>query len=142
MPYLMINLDDIGDCQRGLRQLQGRIRRAGNLNECSADVVEMQDGTKTPLKQKLKRVKQRGVWRFVSQIALLDAAPRSLLELDEALQLPRNKMRSTKAILAKLENRLDIRFLKPDPDGSEDASGNPRYIMPPRMRKVIRELVD
>lgn len=142
MPYLMINLDDIGDCQRGLRQLQGRIRRAGQVNECSTDPVQGADGTKTPLKQKLKRVKQRGVWRFVSQIALLDSAPRSLPELDEALDLPRNKMRSTKAIFAKLENRMDIRFLKPDPEGSEDASGNPRYIMPPRMRKVVRELVD
>ncbi len=142
MPYLMINLDDIGDCQRGIRQLQGRLRRVGQMHNCDSGQGQAETAVKTPLKQKLKRVQQRGVWRFVSQIARLDDKPRSLPELDAALDLPKNKMRSTKAIFAKLENRMDIRFLKPDPEGSEDASGNPRYIMPPRMRKVVLELAD
>ena len=88
------------------------------------------------------RDKQRGVWRFLVGIARLDETPRSLQEIDEALGLPRNKMRSTKAIFAKLENRLDIRFLKPAEDTENDESGNPRYIMPPRIRRKILELVD
>jgi hypothetical protein len=94
------------------------------------------------LKQKLQRIRQRGVWRFLVQIARLDDTPRSLSELDEALDLPRNKMRSTKAIFAKLENRLDVRFLKPADDAGEDDAGNPRYIMPPRIRKLVLELAD
>ena len=88
------------------------------------------------------RVKQRGVWRFLVGIARLDETPRSLQEIDEALGLPRNKMRSTKAIFAKLENRLDVRFLKPADDAGNDEAGNPRYIMPPRIRRKILELVD
>ena len=52
-----------------------------------------------------------GVWRILSGIAALDETPRSLAEFDEALGLKANKMRSTKAIFAKLENRFDIRFL-------------------------------
>lgn len=51
-------------------------------------------------------------------------------------------MRSTKAIFAKLENRLDVRFLKPADDAGEDESGNPRYVMPPRVRKLVLELAD
>ena len=88
------------------------------------------------------RVKQRGVWRFLVGIARLDDKPRSLQEIDEALGLPRNKMRSTKAIFAKLENRLDLRFLKVAEDAGVDEAGNPRYIMPPRIRRKVLELAD
>ena len=88
------------------------------------------------------RIQQRGVWKFLVGIAKLDDTPRSLPELDAALNLPRNKMRSTKAIFAKLENRFDVRFLKPVDDTGEDKSGNPRYVMPRRIRRVILELAD
>lgn len=153
MTFLMVNLEDPADCRRGLQQLRGRLKRAGFAEteiEASAtrgvacktadDDVAKNNPAALPLKQKLKRVSQRGVWRFVVGIANLDNQPRSLPELDDALELPRNKMRSTKAIFAKLENRLDVRFLKPAPDASEDAAGNPRYIMPPRVRKAVLEL--
>ncbi|WP_145416387.1 hypothetical protein [Planctomycetes bacterium K23_9] len=97
---------------------------------------------KSTLKQKLERVRRRGVWRFLSGIARLNEQPRSLAEFDDALDLSKNKMRSTKAIFAKLENRLDMRFLVPDPNGEEDDAGNPRYVMPKRVRKQIRNLID
>lgn len=147
MPFLMVDLDDSSDCQRGMRQLRRHLRRASGepSGPCSTQNRRPRGGgnaDKTPLKQKLQRIRQRGVWRFLVQIARLDDTPRSLPELDEALDLPRNKMRSTKAIFAKLENRLDVRFLKPANDAGEDESGNPRYVMPPRVRKLVLELAD
>jgi len=147
MPYLMVDLDDSGDCQRAMRQLRHHLRRASDEQPgpCREPMLRSGGGGKagkTPLKQKLQRIRQRGVWRFLVQIARLDDTPRSLPELDEALDLPRNKMRSTKAIFAKLENRLDVRFLKPASDAGEDESGNPRYVMPPRVRKLVLELAD
>ena len=146
MPFLLVNLDDAGDMQRSMRQLRRRLRRQGHQGEHGGCGTKMAHGgsraDKTPLKQKLMRVKQRGVWRFLVGIARLDDTPRSLQEIDEALGLPRNKMRSTKAIFAKLENRLDLRFLKPAEDAANDEAGNPRYIMPPRIRRKILELVD
>lgn len=146
MPFLMVNLDDVGDMQRSMRQLRRRLRRhvargedGGCVNEpCQAgEVVD-----KVPLRQKLMRIRQRGVWRFLVGIAKLDDKPRSLPEFDVALELQPNKMRSTKAIFAKLENRLGLRFLKLAADAGEDKSGNPRYVMPPRIRRMILELAE
>lgn len=156
MPYLLVNLDDTGDMQRSMRQLRRRLRWRAHKEGCgSGKGIGGEEGMgrggagggqgrgeRTPLKQKLMRIQQRGVWRFLVGIARLDATPRSLPEIDDALGLPRNKMRSTKAIFAKLENRLDIRFLKLDENAGEDESGNPRYIMPPRVRRKILELAD
>ena len=147
MPFLMVDLDDTGDCQRGMRQLRRHLRHAdaeqpGPCRELGGRARGGGKAEKIPLKKKLQRIRQRGVWRFLVQIARLDETPRSLPELDEALDLPRNKMRSTKAIFAKLENRLDVRFLKPADDAGQDESGNPRYIMPPRVRKLVLELAD
>lgn len=147
MPFLMVDLDDSGDCQRAMRQLRRHLRQASGeqpepLREQTRRSHGRENSDRTPLRQKLQRIRQRGVWRFLVQIARLDDSPRSLSELDEALDLPRNKMRSTKAIFAKLENRLDVRFLKPADDAGEDESGNPRYMMPPRVRKLILELAD
>jgi len=62
----------------------------------------------------------------------------SLPELDRHLGFAPNKMRSLKAIMAKLENRFGLRFLVADPEGGLDENGNPRYTMPPRMRNQIR----
>lgn len=154
MPFLMVNLDDGADCQRAMRQLRRHLRQhegPPEERECRPGRKRGHrgpgpggprggGGDKTPLKQKLRRIKQRGVWRFLVKIAELGDAAHSLPELDHALDLPRNKMRSTKAIFAKLENRLDIRFLVPDEDAGEDESGNPRYLMPTRIRKIILKL--
>lgn len=172
MPFLMVNLDDVADCRKSLRHLRRRVRRmtgdecgpkgdhaspAFPSGEDRSDAPPRGRGRKkhrrhrgaggpidprATLKQKLQRVRQRGVWRFLSGIAQLSDEPRSLAELDEALDLPKNKMRSTKAIFAKLENRLDVRFLVPDPDGEEDESGNARYVMPKRIRKQIKNLIE
>jgi hypothetical protein len=149
MPFLLVNLDDVGDMQRSMRQLRRRLQRQGQQGQegrkhgCGPLMAQdAGSANKTPLKQKLMRVKQRGVWRFLVGIARLDQTPRSLQEIDEALGLQRNKMRSTKAIFAKLENRLDLRFLKVAEDAEVDEAGNPRYIMPPRIRGKILEVAD
>ncbi len=145
MPYLMVNLDDFSDMQRSMRQLRRRLRwhTRGGQGRCDpAGSPAAQAADRTPLKQKLMRIKQRGVWRFLVGIARLDETPRSLAEIDDALDLPRNKMRSTKAIFAKLENRLDLRFLKLAPEAGEDEAGNPRYVMPKRIRRKVLELAD
>ena len=145
MPYLMVKKDDFGDMQRSMRQLRRRLRwqARGGQGPCGAGGGPGgQAADRTPLKQKLMRIKQRGVWRFLVGIARLDETPRSLAEIDDALDLPRNKMRSTKAIFAKLENRLDLRFLKLAEDAGEDEAGNPRYVMPKRIRRKVLELAD
>jgi hypothetical protein len=144
MPYLLVNLDDPADMQRGLRQLRRRLnwaQRGGGGCETRLE-SSVAKADKVPLKQRLLRIKQRGVWRFLVGIARLDDRPRSLQEIDAALNLAPNKMRSTKAIFAKLENRHDLRFLKPAAEGGLDEAGNPRYIMPPRIRLKILELAD
>lgn len=96
MPFLMVDLDDSGDCQRAMRQLRRHLRRtSGEQPEPCRERVGRPGGggnaVKTPLKQKLQRIRQRGVWRFLVQIARLDDTPRSLSELDEALDLPRQQ---------------------------------------------------
>jgi hypothetical protein len=95
-----------------------------------------------PLGQKLRRIRQRGVWRHLLAIARQSEQPRSLQEWDEAIGLPPNKMRSLKAIMAKLENRFGLRFLEPVEDAGTDAAGNPRYSMPARVRTVILRIAD
>ena len=150
MPYLMIDLDDAADCRRGMQQLRQVVggpgrgpgaqgRRQGGGGRCDGPGAAKD---KAPLRKKLEPIKQRGVWRFVSGIAGLDDTPRSLAEFDQALGLKPNKMRSMKAIFAKLENRLDVRFLVPAEDAGEDGAGTARDRMPPRVRKVVRNLTD
>ena len=145
MPYLMIDLDDVADCRRGMQQLRQVLASPGNGPgpRCDGGGPGRAAGRdKTPLRKKLQPLKQRGVWRFLSGIAGLDETPRSLAEFDEALGLKKNKMRSMKAIFAKLENRLDVRFLIPAQDAAEDDSGNARYRMPPHVRRVVQNLTD
>tara|TARA_R110002049_G_scaffold2750_8_gene22307 strand:- start:264551 stop:265051 length:501 start_codon:yes stop_codon:yes gene_type:complete len=166
MPYLMIDLDDAADCRRGMQQIRMILGRTGgpgggpDAGGGRAELLGPRGGrkgrgncygegggqgsrqAKTPLRQRLQPIKQRGVWRFVSGIAALDDTPRSLAEFDDALGVKKNKMRSMKAIFAKLEKRLDVRFLVPAEEAGEDDAGNARYRMPPRMRKVVRNLTD
>lgn len=147
MPFLMVNLDDPADCRRALQQLRQRAhtgpacRPAGRgmppgRGRAEAGVAGL------PLGQKLRRIRQRGVWRHLLQIARLDEQPRSLTEWDEAIGLQPNKMRSLKAIMAKLEHRFGLRFLAASADTGVDAAGNPRYVMPPRVRTVILRIAD
>lgn len=82
------------------------------------------------------------MWKHLVKIASSAEEPLSLPELDSLLELPKNKMRSLKAIMAKLENRFGVQFLKVDPDAGVDAAGNPRYIMPPSVRRQILQLLD
>jgi len=94
------------------------------------------------LPQKLKRIQSRGMWKHLVKIAASAEEPLSLPELDNLLDLPKNKMRSLKAIMAKLENRFDLQFLKVDADAGVDDAGNPRYLMPPNVRRQINRLAE
>jgi hypothetical protein len=93
-----------------------------------------------PLKAKLERMKQRGVWPHLVAIARQGEVAKSLAEFDRDLTLPPNKMRSLKAIMAKLENRFGLRFLEVEPQAGQDEAGNPRYAMPRCVRKQILKL--
>lgn len=153
MPFLMVNLDDPADCQRAMQQLRARVQRAAAGRWCgpgagpgpvwargapgAGGMAGPPPGQKLGLGQKLRRIRHRGLWPHLVKIARASEQPRSLMEWDEVLGLPANKMRSLKAIMAKLENRFGIRFLQPAADGGVDAAGNPRYAMVPRVRQVI-----
>lgn len=137
MPYLMVNIEDPADCRRAMQELRrcvaggrGRGPQMGGPGPVAA----------LPLGKKLRRIRQRGIWRHLAAMAKLPDQPRSLMEWDVALGLPANKMRSLKAIMAKLEHRFAIRFLVPAGDGSHDEAGNPRYAIPPRVRAAILRL--
>lgn len=143
MAFLMVNLDDPGDCRRAIQELKrrGAAHRPAGGNprgrDCGPGPVAA-----LPLGQKLRRIRQRGIWRHLVRMAALPDQPRSLMEWDAALELPANKMRSLKAIMAKLEHRFAVRFLVPAATGGDDAVGNPRYGMPPRVRGAILRLAD
>lgn len=162
MPYLMVNLDDPADCRRGLEQLRGLAgpNRGGPRGRCGPPPrqegrveggAERHRRSETggpaggdlhdlPVMQKLRRIRQRGIWEHLQRVAAEVHQPLSLPEIDAALGLATNKMRSLKAIMGKLERRWGLEFLVPDPHGSVDASGNPRYVMPQELRKKIVKL--
>ena len=175
MPHLLVDLEDMADCERGMQILKRRLGRRsgprgcgpgesacgpGHLPEDLQGLPKRQrpagerewrsdaasppatDLASLPLPQKLKRIQSRGMWKHLVKIARSVQEPSSLLELDALLDLPKNKMRSLKAIMAKLENRFGIQFLKVDPDAGVDASGNPRYVMLPKLRRQILRLAD
>jgi len=191
MTFLMVNLNDLGDCREAIGRLKdaiaqmddppgghgpGRRRRGvqedgprhegpreegarqekpreegpggehfgpprrgpGRRGEGRGPSIEELHGL--PLLKKLRRISQRGVFKHLSKIATHINAPMSLPEMDRHLALPANKMRSLKAIMAKLENRFGLRFLVVEPAGGLDDNGNPRYVMPLRMRNQIRNI--
>ncbi len=146
----MVNLDDQADCQRGMKHLRRLLnnnpdRLPGKLRGEEKSGFDCPNGPDKPaltLPQRLNRISQRGIWKHLVKIARNINEPKSLPELDEALNLPKNKMRSLKAIMGKVENRWEIVLLRPAPNAGEDASGNPRYIMPPHVRKAILNISD
>ena len=151
MPQLMVNLEDVKDCERAIEILKRQLgrdcsaegmgrRRRGRGRD--ADQSNEPDVASLPLPQKLKRIQSRGMWKHLVKIATSTDKPLSLPELDELLGLPKNKMRSLKAIMAKLENRFDLQFLKVDPDAGEDTAGNPRYFMLPNIKRQVLRLAE
>ncbi len=152
MPYLMVNLDDNQDIRRAmahLRQVTGRGGKGrGAVTDSAEDSATRGGGPAVdelaglPLPQKLKRIRQRQLWKHLVRIAESGGTPCSLPELDTLLDLPKNKMRSLKANMAKLENRFGVKFLRVAPDAGVDVAGNPRYEMPPNMRRQIRKLAE
>ena len=133
MPHLMVNLEDVADCEKAMMILNRRLNR-----DCGPDGRGPRNGpgngpggrhrrgrhgrqdhegrprrggpredvSSLPLPQKLKRIQSRGMWKHLLKIAQSAEKPLSLSELDELLDLPKNKMRSLKAIMAKLELSL------------------------------------
>ena len=160
MPHLMVNIEDVADCRKAIEILKRRLNRecgpsgqgtreldvrgVGDFNSGGRGkrARGKEDVSLLPLPQKLKRIQSRGMWKHLLKIAQSAEQPLSLPELDDLLGLPKNKMRSLKAIMAKLENRFDLQFLKVDPEAGEDEAGNPRYIMPPRIRRQILRLAN
>ncbi|WP_442507728.1 hypothetical protein SH528x_006660 [Novipirellula sp. SH528] len=159
MPYLMVNLDDTNDCRKAIKQLRSAInapdcdrdandnagRRGRQGNRLAADAggpgkPQGEDVAALPLPMKLRRIKQRHIWKHLVRIANAAEDAQSLPELDLLLDLPKNKMRSLKAIMAKLENRFDLKFLRVVPNAGVDASGNPRYEMLPNVRRQILKI--
>ncbi|MEZ6066148.1 MAG: hypothetical protein R3B90_10665 [Planctomycetaceae bacterium] len=163
MPFLMVNLDDPRDCRRGLQQLREMTERHGPRREgrdgptrCGEEPLRGRrhhrrenfgggppageaDLHALPEVQKLMRIRQRGIWKHLQRVATQVKEPLSLPEMDQVLGLSRNKMRSLKAIMGKLERRWGLVFLVPDPNGSVDVSGNPRYVMPAELRaRIVR----
>ena len=147
MPHLMVNLEDPCDCKKAMVILQRRARRASRLNapetpsESQPRKPQREDVAGLPLPQKLKRLQSRGMWKHLVRIAKSVDQPLSLPEFDEHLDLPKNKMRSLKANMAKLENRFDLKFLKVDAEAGADAAGNPRSVMNTRVRNQILRIV-
>jgi hypothetical protein len=185
MTYLMVNLNDPGDCRQALEQIRETLRhgcgpggkRRGRRGEHAGPPRpdefpselphepphEPRRGPEgegparrrpprhdddspepraphlhdLPLPKKLDRISQRGVFRHLQRIATEVHTPMSLPELDRQLGFQPNKMRSLKAIMAKLEHRFGLQFLVPDPEGGVDENSNPRYVMPQRMRNQI-----
>ena len=145
MPFLMVNLADPADCRRGIQELKRCVAAHRNPFDGSGGQRGCGNGAgkgpaALPLGQKLRRIRQRGIWHHLVTMARLPDQPRSLTEWDVALGLAANKMRSLKAIMAKLENRFDLRFLVPSADAGHDQAGNPRYAIPPRLRSAILRL--
>jgi len=159
MPQLLVNLDNGRDCEKAVKILQRRIAlgrrngagRAGakarrdrdwaeHLLESGPDGGEKNSVHDLPLPQKLKQIQSRGMWKHLVKIANSAQDPLSLPELDGLLDLPKNKMRSLKAIMAKLENRFGLLFLKVDQEAGVDEAGNPRYVMVPKVRRQILRL--
>lgn len=170
MPFLMVNLDDHEDCRRAIKQLRSTVGgdqpggcdsprgrgkrkqgRRGPRNEDNGPHEEhgprrrgrgprREDVSELTLPQKLKRIQQRKMWKHLVRIAKAGNEAQSLPELDAMLELPKNKMRSLKAIMAKLENRFGIKFLRVSHDAGVDGSGNPRYEMPKNIRRQILKL--
>lgn len=124
-----------GPCKPWKRGLHGEEMRAGEGDKL-AKIRAL------PLPAKLERMKQRGLWKHLVAIAKHGEVAKSLAEFDQELSLPANKMRSLKAIMAKLENRFELHFLNVNLEAGQDAAGNPRYSMPPRIRKHILKLAD
>jgi hypothetical protein len=158
MPFLMVNLDDVNDCRKAIKHLRSVIQapeecpqadedrsrrnrhRARNAAVTDPEQPQSEDVASLPLPMKLRRIKQRHLWKHLVRIANAAEDPQSLPELDLLLDLPKNKMRSLKAIMAKLENRFDLKFLRVAPDAGVDAAGNPRYEMLPNVRRQILKI--
>ena len=126
MPFLRVDLCNPDDIRAAI----------GMLTRLLSDDPKP---TPHPLEQTMAEMKSKKIWRFLQQVANLEAIEFSLPELGVRLGLPSSKVSSLKAILAKPEQRLGVQIFEPAPSGSADAVGNPRYRMPEVIRQAIKE---
>ncbi len=136
MPILNVNLSDPADVQAAIDILM-RYRASfaqDPQNPQSSNFAVPQP----PLAQAMAEMKLKKIWHFLVRVADLNVAEYSLPELGEYVEMSSNKVCSLKAILAKPEQRLGIRFFELSPTRSMDAVGNPRYRMPDPIKQAIQ----
>jgi hypothetical protein len=132
-PVLQVDLSDPSDVRTSLNILNlclGIVPR-GAQNTPSAD-------SQQPLTPAMAVLRQKKVWPFLEQVADLEVSEYSLPELATYLDMPSNRVGSLRAILAKLEQRLELQFFELAPSRATDTQGNPRYRMPDAIKKAIR----
>ncbi len=130
------------ESQMGVESFGGWRKKEAVEGGLGPDAEKLAMIRELPLPAKLERLKQRGLWKHLVAIAKQGEVARSLAEFDKELALPQNKMRSLKAIMAKLENRFGLQFLDVNLEAGQDEAGNPRYSMPHRIRKQILRISD
>jgi hypothetical protein len=136
MPILNVNLSDPADVQAAidvLMRYQASFAQVPQAPQSSNFAVQQ-----PPLAQAMAEMKLKKIWQFLVRVADLNVAEYSLPELGEHIGMSSNKVCSLKAILAKPEQRLGIRFFELSPTNNMDAVGNPRYRMPEPIKQAIQ----
>jgi hypothetical protein len=133
MPVLQVNLSDPSDVRTSINILKRHLDVAaqGPRSSSPADSQE-------PSTQAMAVLRQKKVWPFLEQVAELEVPEFSLPELGAHLDMPSNRVSSLRAILAKLEQRLDIELFLLAPSRATDTQGNPRYQMPAAIKEAIK----
>lgn len=129
MPVLNVNLSDPADVQAAIEVL---------MRYQAGFAQPAQDPAISQLAQVMAEMKLKKIWWFLAQVAGLNVPEYSLPELGEHIGISSNKVCSLKAILAKPEQRLGIRFFELSQTGNVDAVGNPRYRMPDAIKQAIQ----
>lgn len=149
MPHLQIDLSSQEDIRSGIRTLRQLLRaqdepkqaRAQGDQPCGGRARKnrwrkRQEMMMDPLLFPLMEMRRKRIWKFLLRVAKLKETEYSLPELARLLDLSTPKVVSLKAIIAKPENRLGIKFFEAT-EGSQDDKGNPRY----RLNQEIRDAI-
>lgn len=136
MPILNVNLADPADIQAAIEVLMRY--QASFTQDRKAPQTSAFAETQPPLAQAIAEMRSKKIWQFLVRVADLNVAEYSLPELGEHIGMSSNKVCSLKAILAKPEQRLGIRFFELSPASGMDAVGNPRYRMPDPIKQAIQ----
>jgi hypothetical protein len=136
MPILNVNLSDPADVQAAIEVL---MRYQASFAQVTQSAQNSTFAESQPaLAQAMAEMKLKKIWPFLVRVADLNVAEYSLPELGGHIGMSSNKVCSLKAILAKPEQRLGIRFFELSPTGNADVVGNPRYRMPDAIKQAIQ----